>query len=213
MSVDADKETPAEISAPVPPPRQPQIPPLIGAPIPTYEEPMPINTKPPVISNRVAAAPVQPIATYVSRDVTAPNTGGGLPNFDLSKFEFSSPASWEALGTAWNMSNGYFPSQEELMKFVMSAMAGVQAGGGNQWQNNGGRSEPVAQKSWNHGSADAAAYASIDTWDVTTRAQPVQNQEVSPNQDESDQPVLVDGSVGLSGKMKRVGDRWVFVRA
>ncbi len=47
----------------------------------------------------------------------------GLESFDLSTFNPTEAASWKALGDAFAVTNGYMPSQEELMQFIMSAMA------------------------------------------------------------------------------------------
>jgi len=55
---------------------------------------------------------------------------GGLASFDYSTFDPTVPASWEALGQAWAVTNGRPPSQEELMMFVMEvtvSMANQQA--------------------------------------------------------------------------------------
>lgn len=55
---------------------------------------------------------------------------GGLESFDYSTFDPTAPASWEALGKAWAVTNGRPPTQEELMMFVMEvtvSMANPQA--------------------------------------------------------------------------------------
>ncbi|KAI0272501.1 hypothetical protein BC834DRAFT_349866 [Gloeopeniophorella convolvens] len=43
----------------------------------------------------------------------------GLQSFDYTTFDPTSPASWDALGKAWAVTNRRTPSQEELMVFVM----------------------------------------------------------------------------------------------
>ncbi|KAK7025213.1 hypothetical protein R3P38DRAFT_2953338 [Favolaschia claudopus] len=52
----------------------------------------------------------------------------GMENFSLATFDFTAPSSWEALGKMWQVTNGYVPSTEELMAFVMSGMTGGVAG-------------------------------------------------------------------------------------
>jgi protein NRD1 len=203
---------------------------IVGAPIPTYVEPDTAsgstNTKlKPANSGQigVATASMQslPIATYESRDVDG---GGGLQNFDFTKFEFTSPASWEALGKAWQVTNGYFPSQEELLQLVMmstgvAAIAGGISGGtegdtfhadqdrSEQWPNDKGASKQG--QNWDSGGAEETAYETItDSWGVSAKS------ENSHGADENQiVPVVADGSVGSSGKMQKVGDRWIFVRS
>jgi protein NRD1 len=44
----------------------------------------------------------------------------GLSGIDMTKFDFSSPDSWEKLGLAWQYTHGHAPNQEQLMAYVMS---------------------------------------------------------------------------------------------
>jgi protein NRD1 len=82
----------------------------------------------PVSGERVpspATAPLQATATSatgsseVDKEVHPDANQSGLQSFDYSTFDPTSPASWEALGQAWAVTNGRPPSQEELMMFVM----------------------------------------------------------------------------------------------
>ncbi|KAF7315204.1 CID domain-containing protein [Mycena indigotica] len=43
-----------------------------------------------------------------------------LSNFDASTFDFTSPASWEAMGRMWQASFGTAPTMEQLMQYVMT---------------------------------------------------------------------------------------------
>ena len=66
----------------------------------------------------------------------------GLDQFDIGTFDATVPTSWEGLGSMWQATYGYPPSQEELMHFVLTksmATAGIANGGfngaqGGQWQ-------------------------------------------------------------------------------
>lgn len=49
----------------------------------------------------------------------------GLDAFDLTAFNPTDASSWERLGKAWAVTNGYTPSQEELMQYVMGNMFAV----------------------------------------------------------------------------------------
>ncbi|KAK7685658.1 hypothetical protein QCA50_011002 [Cerrena zonata] len=49
----------------------------------------------------------------------------GLDTFDLTAFNPTEASSWEGLGKAWAVTNGYAPSQEELMQYVMGNMFAV----------------------------------------------------------------------------------------
>jgi protein NRD1 len=63
------------------------------------------------------SAKAQPPDTHASSSTTS---GFGLDTFDVRTFDPTSPSSWEALGTTWQLSCGYLPSQQELMQFVMA---------------------------------------------------------------------------------------------
>jgi protein NRD1 len=61
------------------------------------------------------AAPTASGSNALHQDRETP----GLESFDYAAFDPTSPASWEALGRAWAVTNGRQPSQEELMMFAM----------------------------------------------------------------------------------------------
>ncbi|TFY64916.1 hypothetical protein EVJ58_g2303 [Rhodofomes roseus] len=68
---------------------------------------------------------------------------GGLDTFDSTTFDPTSPASWTALGNAWNVTHGYLPAQEELMAYVLSGFSAFPTtdqfveGSGSQWAGQG----------------------------------------------------------------------------
>ncbi|KAH9479400.1 Protein NRD1 [Psilocybe cubensis] len=156
----------------------------------------------------------------------------GMDHFNYSTFDYTSPSSWEALGKMWQVTHGYLPSTEELMQFVMST--GMKNSNGafdatNQSSeamhpssNNGrdnrsdvlprgqganvygdnrnfhGPGSLVSNKT-SQGIYTGTKYSSGG--DHFVREQPVGKQENSEPSNPSN-----------SGKMQRVGDKWVFVR-
>lgn len=156
-----------------------------------------------------------PIATYESR---VGDTGAtkGLDSFDLNTFDFTSPASWEALGKAWEVTNGVVPTQEILMQFVMMSSMSIGIGMGmgassfgveqqlNQWEG--------AQGS-EGGDAEGMEWNDEEIGTVGETQDKGKMDEEEADQEQEDAPVLTERSVGSTGKMQKVGDRWVFVRS
>lgn len=190
-------------------------------------------------------------------DAVQAGSGGGLETFDWTTFDMSAPSSWEALGKAWNVSNGYMPAQEELWQYVHMLTAsmngaaysmGGQYGMPNQqwgaqeqnwghnesWRGRGrGRGRGYGD-SYGHGygyeggrggtrgrgrgfdqNTDALTLAGGDdtpsAYEVQQDSQGWQDEELHTTQQPSDED---DGSIGgRGGRMQKVGDRWVFVKA
>ena len=159
-----------------------------------------------------------PIATYESRAGEA-GTTKGLDSFDFTTFNFTSPASWEALGKAWEVTNGVAPTQEMLMQFVMMSSMGMGAGMGmGVGMDGSGTGE--AQNQWNGGQDSGDWSAGGTNWNdgEVGAVEEVQGQEepdgeTANPEEEEDTPSLGERSVGSTGKMQKVGDRWVFVRS
>lgn len=63
-----------------------------------------------------------PVHVGSQPEVTGP-PGVGLTDFDYSTFDPNSADSWTRLGEAWKVTNGTYPTQDEVMMFVMSSMA------------------------------------------------------------------------------------------
>lgn len=81
-----------------------------------------------------------------------PSTVGGLDTFDWATFDYTSPASWETLGKAWNVSNGYLPSQEELMQFIAMMSANMSGGAYSMaTQYNNMQTQQPQQQQWDGG--------------------------------------------------------------
>ena len=155
-----------------------------------------------------------PIETYESRSgETGATKGPG--GFDLTTFDFTSPASWEALGKAWEATNGVTPTQEMLMQFVMMSSMGMGMGMGigmggfgveqpqNQWEGaQGSEGWSAGGPGWNDGDVE-----------VVGETQGQEKPDVEAIDLDGDSPVLGERSVGSTGKMQKIGDRWVFVRS
>ena len=181
-------------------------------PTPDHQNPMlPFATMP--STNGAKSETAMPIATYESRagDTT---TTKGLDSFDFTTFDFTSPTSWEALGKAWEVTNGVTPTQEMLMQFVMMSSMGMGMGMGmgsfemeqpqNQWNGAEGSGGWDAEGAgWNDGGVGVVG--------ETQDQEKLDGETADP--EEEDTPVFGEGSVGSTGKMQKVGDRWVFVRS
>lgn len=158
-----------------------------------------------------------PIATYESR---SRDTGAtkGLDSFDFTTFDFTSPASWEALGKAWEVTNGVVPTQEMLMQVVM--MSGMHMGMGmGMGVGMGGLGVEQPQNQWGGVQGSEGWNAEGTMWkdEGVVVVDEMEGREKSDGEvvgsEEDDSPVLGERSVGSTGKMQKVGDRWVFVRS
>ena len=189
-----------------------QNPSVARDPTPSRQNPTPQLTTTPTTTNAAQPEVAMPIATYESRSRDAGATKG-LDSFDFTTFDFTSPASWEALGKAWEVTNGVTPTQEVLMQFVMmSGMGmgmsmGISGGFGmeqpqNQWDGiQGSESWNTGGEGWSDGGVGVVG---------ETQGQKPDGEVIGPEKEDS--PVFGERSVGSSGKMQKVGDRWVFVR-
>ena len=89
-------------------------------PIPTFESSAESASAPPTSSSSSYNSSIPPQNTIPNpqlnpRLLNAPY----LNEFDFSICDFSTPPSWEALAASFEKTNGYVPSQEELMQIVM----------------------------------------------------------------------------------------------
>lgn len=179
-----------------------------------HQNPVPELTSTSIIANGAQPEAPMPIETYESRsgETVATKGPGG---FDLTTFDFTSPASWEALGKAWEATNGVTPTQEMLMQFVMMSSMGMGMGMGigmggfgveqpqNQWEGaQGSEGWSAGGPVWNDGDVE-----------VVGETQGQEKPDVEAIDLDGDSPVLGERSVGSTGKMQKIGDRWVFVRS
>ncbi|CAE6499364.1 unnamed protein product [Rhizoctonia solani] len=70
----------------------------------------------------------QPLQSYPPAQPQAAQ--GGLDTFDMSMFNPADATAWTNLATAWQVTNGRGPTQEEMMMFVMGGNASQAAGAG-----------------------------------------------------------------------------------
>ena len=178
---------------------------------PNHQNPTLHSATTPSIANEAQLEAAMPIATYESRagDTSATK---GLEGFDFNTFDFTSPASWEALGKAWEVTNGVIPTQEVLMQFVMMLSMGVGTGMGgfgvgqpqSQW--NGAQ----GSEDWNAGEMEWSDGEVAAVGEIQSLEKP---DEETAGPEKEDSPAPGERSVGSTGKMQKVGDRWVFVRS
>ena len=136
---------------------------------------------------------------------------GGLETFNFSLFNPTDPASWKALGDAFEVTNGYLPSQEELMQVIMAQMMSMGMGMDSGFM--GVPNQSSAESSQEYGSASYSSWndglSNMESTDVG-QAGVVKGQADIPKTTEDEPKAAGTGSAG--GHMQKVGDGWVFVR-
>jgi protein NRD1 len=151
-----------------------------------------------------------------------------MDNFDLSTFDYTSPTSWEALGKMWQVTHGYLPSTEQLIQFVISCgtgqMSSLELSNSNQQQ-----SAEFTNQSWGEeqlsGSGPGFPYGNGRNMHQGSEAQTTdaivlgggdtnsfQNTSISSVQQPTSTLHESQTSGSSSGRMQKVGDKWVFVR-
>lgn len=139
---------------------------------------------------------------------------GGLDSFDFSSFSPTDPACWKALGDAYTVTNGYLPSQEELMQYIMAQMMTMGMGMGMGMGSAG--MPPQDPSDFDHGYPQSYGNASQSGWEgsfsntESWNAAPTNKQPDLPK--ETDDSRMAAASGGAGGHMRKVGDRWVFVK-
>ncbi|KAJ3566052.1 hypothetical protein NP233_g7244 [Leucocoprinus birnbaumii] len=170
--------------------------------------------------------------TSVESNTKSTSQSTGLDRFNMSTFDPTSPASWEALGKMWEAMNGYTPSTQELMQFMMmGAMNNTlqskdwqqqeNAGftGGNDY--GGGYSGGAASRGrGGHGGSYGNSRNNHHEWsnggghqstDAVVLGGGEMDDEVPMDGVEAGQP-FGDTGGRSGGRMQKVGDKWVFVR-
>ena len=172
------------------------------------------SVSPLVTANTASNKPSAPLVSN-----TVPYSGLGIDSFDLSTFDYTSPASWEALGKMWQVTYGYLPSTEQLMQFVISCgtgqMSSLELSNNDQQQSTG-----FTSRSWGEEHNGGFSYGNgrnmhqgNDTTDAIVLGGDTngpENISISSDQKSALQDTPTLGS--SSGRMQRVGDKWVFVR-
>lgn len=159
----------------------------------------------------------------------------GLDKVDWIAFDFSSPASWEALGNAWQVTHGVLPSQEQLMQFVMEKMSqgnsvmnsyseNTNYGGRLDSQQQPGKSIPtyesgsnLTNNSWEgQGPSwrkDEIAYDyenGVFAADTATDAVVLGGDDQATSSTSRVQTDVPPSGPSSKGGMRRIGDKWVW---
>lgn len=213
--------------------------------------------------NAAAVTPTPNGTADASQSKIADSNGsGGLDTFDFTAFNPMSAESWVSLGKAFEFTNGYSPSQEELMMLVSGGMmafaqmygmgvgdmdtsSAVEQGmGGGQWSGagqqqwggsygNSGRGRGfqqrgggnfgrgrggMMQQQWSEGRFGNSSFdksTSSYTTDAIVLGGSSGDTDVQGG-DYGDGSMGGDGDLqspgGTGGSMRKVGDRWMFVR-
>lgn len=111
-------------------PKSPMVSQKSASPAPTLSKTLDPRSQPqptPVDDSKLDSSSSAPSILSTSSSTTNTATTAdsvtselGMESFNLAMFDYTSPASWEALGKMWQVTNGYLPSTEQLMQFVMS---------------------------------------------------------------------------------------------
>lgn len=172
-------------------------------------------------SKAEATTEIPPQNNVVSGTVPIPPEGTeasnslGLESIDFTSLDFSSPEAWLRLSEAWKVTNGWAPTQEQLMMCVMQAQMQMQA---MQWGNmtNG------TGIGWTGATGDQDPNLPTNlSSEVTNGMAPGAEQEVakhpsnlqSPVEELEDPPISPKSSSNgqSGGRMIRVGDKWKWV--
>lgn len=154
--------------------------------------------------------PGQPLESEKESVTASTVKAGGLDSFDFSSFSPTDPASWKALGDAFAVTNGYLPSQEELMQYIMAQMMTLGMGMGTapmppQDSSNFDQMHPQG-----YGNAMQSGWEGSSSKSESWNAAPTNKQLDLPKT--TDDIPIAAASGGAGGQMRKVGDRWVFVR-
>jgi protein NRD1 len=169
----------------------------------------------------------------------------GMENFDPATFNFTSPADWEALGKMWQVTNGYLPSTEELMQFVMTSTISQAmpdpnmssqdfqpnsfTSGAGRGRGGGRGGFPGGRQAYGNGRGMHSEGGSVYGYANQTQntdaivlgegtplnrdiSHPSSNGKEQWDQSSNQGPIDAN-STSAGGRMQRIGDKWVFVRA
>ncbi|KAG6918980.1 hypothetical protein DXG01_010219 [Tephrocybe rancida] len=180
-----------------------------------------MSLQPFIAANTSSSIPSAPIVTNTA------SSQHGLEKFNPMTFDFTSPASWEALGKMWQVTNGYLPSTEELAQFVMTggqaafAHAPVQQvptwqSAPNHQTHQGWRGRGRGGFGRGRGGFNGKGQNAQDEWGQhgaqETDAIVLGGGSDPDNVDMSHMDNIAEHGGGPGGKMQRKGDKWVFVR-
>ena len=133
----------------------------------------------------------------------------GLESFDITTFNPTEASSWKALGDAFEVTNGYQPTQEDMMQFIAATMqmaAGMGTDMGSDPDVGNDTSVSVAS------AQNAQSYMGPNDWpNMGYTSEPQSISAVAQTDSQSMQSPPTSAS-GPGGNMQRVGDKWVFIR-
>ncbi|KAL5531282.1 hypothetical protein ACEPAG_4159 [Sanghuangporus baumii] len=163
----------------------------------------------------------------------------GLDGFDIGTFDPTSAESWQALGNAFLVTHSYVPSQEELMYLVMSSMGMMMNmathqgmnGIGNEMNAAAGMENSIPTSAFANGTAGQVGVSDRRTAAYTASMDDHRSDAVVLGHNTVDQPGkgtiestaaitsnaptnddAGDDPSGSTGRMQKMGDRWVFIR-
>ncbi|KAF8159482.1 hypothetical protein B0H34DRAFT_406112 [Crassisporium funariophilum] len=232
-------------------PRSPSV--VIDKSPPPRSPTTPAVTKPLIVSRSSLAVATNHDPKSVSPLVTANTSSNktsaalvtntvssrlGMESFDLATFDYTSPASWEALGKLWQVTHGYLPSTEQLMQFVVSCGTGqmnsqnIELSNGDTFQSHpqsnqtrgrgrgrGGFQRGRGGMTYGNGrniqeGSDYDMSQATDAIVLGGEEVPHSDHQIDTSfQGQDNAPQESQGMpVSSSGRMQRVGDKWVFVR-
>lgn len=134
--------------------------------------------------------------------------------------------SWTTLGNAWQVTHGYLPSQEELMAYVIGGFGATYTGANQYIGGNNGQWDAYGGGGYSQGGGQGNGGMPVDEGGVHGSDSAYGNgRNVAYGEGQAHErdmsrgggvPVESEGSSDGrpgAGKMQKVGDRWVFVRA
>ena len=185
----------------------------------------PMSRSSSIAANTFSKGPSASDQSVELNNKTTPRPGPDNDNIDISAFDPTSPASWEALGKMWEGMNGYTPSTEELMQFMMMSTINSatqsrdwqlqNAIGENEHRNSYGGGVPRDEEGfygnsrnnndhgWTNGGGQLTLPDAVELGGDELGAQAATDIEQSQ---------LTNSESRSGGKMQKMGDRWMFVR-
>ncbi len=200
-------------------------PPIISA----ARTPTPSVEPPPRTAPEVAAVSSAPLTESSPTTASVATSQPGLESFNPHLFNPMLPEAWAALGKMWEITNGYSPSQEELMQYMALIVMG-QAPQIQPVQVNSQFSDSSGP--WlggGHGSGGYGGQTARGRGGYTSGRGRFNGQAGGWNGDHSEGIVLGGGDASnatavdsaspqaatgtqTGGSMQRVGEKWVFVK-
>ncbi|RDB23605.1 hypothetical protein Hypma_008997 [Hypsizygus marmoreus] len=225
-SPESDAAPPSTADSTQPPPPATLVPVPVDQPSTESSSALPSNhdrmSVPPLIAANTSSS--TPSAPFVSSTVSPQP---GMEKFNPATFDFTSPASWEALGKMWQVTHGYMPTTEQLMLFAMPPVQPAVTTPviptqnwpnttGQVWRGAGrGRGFVRGRGGFGHGNPrNVQGEWAHNDMDQGTDAV-VLGGGSSPERDIASMDDIQTGSSGNEGpggRMQRIGDKWVFVR-